>query len=264
MLAGRFKAELAGVDKDPGVQALAKAYDASGVEARRLLQVANEEKGKAQALEKAIQERDSQLEALKLEKQLGPEIVDPTPDELATWSAQKVAAHEVSKLKREQLKEKLETQKKQSDESTKVNLETRKAQVLERIDHMSAQKEEFPGFEDYMKMDEKGTGPIADWMPLLPMLSGHPIAPLVLYLVAKGHDALQKDKASAVASKQAKLKAEELARASIPAAAGAGGGPGPQPTPAKPAESVDPDSDEGHNARLIASHSWTKPLLPID
>lgn len=263
MLAGRFKSALPGVEKDPGVQELVKAYDASGLEARRLLKVGADAQEQVKAAAKAIAERDAQLEALKLEKQLGPEIVDPTEAESANWTPKQWADHSVAKMKREQLKEKLEAQQKASVAQAANAKQESAKEVFRRMDYMSAQKEEFPGFDDMMKQDENGRGPIADWVSLVPELSGKAIAPLALYLMAKGHESLQKDRAAAVAAKASITNAKELVAATLPAAAGAGSGPAPEPNAPKPNVPAD-DSDAGHNARLIASHSWTPPVLPID
>jgi hypothetical protein len=246
------------------VEELEKSYDASGAEARRILQVATEAQAGLKVKDTAIAELNARIEALNLEKQLGPEIKDPTPEELAGMTPQQQAAHEISKLKRDQLKEKLETQKKTSEAAAKADAESRQQTVLSRIEHMTKSEEEYPGFGDYMKVDGEGKGPIADWMPLLPMLSGHPIAPLVLYLLAKGHESIQKDRASAAATKKSALEAAALVSASLPAASGPAGGPSPLPEPSKTTSTIDPDSDEGHNARLIGAHSWSKPILPID
>lgn len=263
MLAGRFKSAISGVDQDPGVKALVQAYDASGVEARRLLKVAAETQEQVKAAVALVAARDAELETFKLEKQLGPEIKDPTEAESANWTAKQWADHAVAKLQRSQLKDKLETQAKQTAESTKASTAARTQEVFSRMDHMRAQKEEFPGFEEAMAVDADGKGPIANWMPLLPMLAGQPIAPLALYLISKGHEAVQKDKAAFLASKRSKDDAAALVAASLPAAGGPGGAAVAQPEPAKPPVPAD-DSDAGHNARLIASHSWSKPVLPID
>ncbi len=246
------------------VEELEKSYQASGVEARRLLQVAKESKEQIKAREAQIAAHAAELETFKLEKQLGPEIVDPTPEESANWTAKQWADHSVSKLKRDQLKDRLETQKKQAEATSKSAREARTNEVFARMDHMSKSTDEFPRFDDMMKEDENGRGPISDWVKLLPMLSGEPIAPLALYLIAVGHEALQKDRASRAATLKSEKEAAALAAASLPAAAGPSGAPAPQPEPSRTAAPED-DSDAGHNERLIASHNFGgKPILPYD
>lgn len=246
LIFGRFKTE---------AEAEA-AYAASGREGRRLAQLTKDLE--AQAKQVAV-DRDkfaSELENLKMQAELGPEVAEPTPEEMETWSAAKVAKHYADKTKRDITKKQLEDRKISAEKESKAATEDRYNKITGLAKRMAADQENFPHYAEM--------SPVYDeLMDLEGGLIGLPNAPLILYLAAKGHTALQMERASAKKTKESSTTAAAVAAANLPGA----GAPGAAPSLAAPGtgpanNQPDPNSDEAHMARILtAGRKLNQPIF---
>lgn len=241
LLAGRFKT----------ADELVQAYTASGQEGRRI-------RGELDQAQGQLKKLNAEMETLRLEKEMGPEVAEPTPEELAAWDTARVAKFYANKTERKFLKERLERESKARAEDSKRESDARQGKILSTMGFMERAPEKFPRLVELVPTMHEILG-------MAPALVGQEGAPYVTYLAAYGHEALQRDLASKDATVKAAATAKLKAAAGVPAAGGTGGNGAPAPEPPKPA-SAGPEkgSDAEHVANLLAAHTGHRPILPID
>ena len=216
------------------------AYKHSSTEGRRLAAAIKDQQ---QANETATAALKAELTELKMSAEAGPEIAEPTEQELEAMGPVK-AMRLMQKISERKALTKSLKEKKEARESEAKRYDTDlRAHINQSIAQMKGNSKDFP---KYIELQEE-MGAIMDMEE-----QGPQNGPLIMYLAAYGRDALRQaaeaTKKSSESTEQAKAKAKAAA-----VVAGAPGGSGSAPGDPGGGAAPDPDSDEAHNQRLIAA-----------
>jgi hypothetical protein len=228
MWAGRFKTP----------EDLEVAYDQSSKEGRRLSAALKDQQ---RANEEAIAAMRNEISELKLAAELGPEIPEPTEQEMEAMGPVKaMRAMEKSRERKAKAQQLADAKAKREADAKRYSSDLR-AHINKSIEEMKGDTKNFP---DYAALQD-GMNAIMDLED-----QGPQNGPLIVYLAAYGRRALAQAAEASEKSSQSAAQAKAKAQAAAAAAAAPGGSGGSPASPGtKPA--IDPDSDEAHNRRLV-------------
>ena len=226
------------------------AYKHSSTEGKRLAGRVKEIEAGAQAKANELTARIAELE---MQVQIGPEIKEPTDEELEAMGPVKAARALQKVTERKALAEKLkDKQLARENEAKKWDADVR-AHIDESITRMQKDSENFPEYRELAPA-------ILEIADNVPWATGNPNSAQLLYYAAFGRRALANVKSANSKTKESadKAKLKAAASATATAAAGAGGGT-KDPVAAK--KTPKPDSDEAVNARMQAAYERKHPKL---
>ena len=201
--------------------------------------------------QKEIDALKDQLAEAKMVAEIGPEIKEPSDEELEAMGPVKATRLLTKIAEQKRLLADVKTRNEFRSKESKANADLRYNKIVEKAQVMRTAKDEkgelvFPDFVELQPvMDEL--------MSLEPGVTGHDNSPEILHLAAYGKRALERDRMSKAKTKESEGAAALKAKAAGvgAGAAGAAGGGAKQP---EVKAKVDADSDEAHVERLLKAH----------
>ncbi len=227
------------------------AYKHSSAEGKRLAGRVKEIEAGAQAKATELAARIAELE---LQVELGPEMKEPTDEELEAMGPIK-AARTIQKYgERKMLAAKLKEQKESREAKNKEWEGQVKTHIDESITKMQQDKDAYP---DYRELAPD----IMDLADRVPWATGNPNSAQLLYYAAFGRRALSKVKEAAGKTKESADKAKLTAAAAATATAAAGAGGGTKDPVAAGKSKPKPGSDDAVNEGMMAAYARKHPSL---
>ena len=219
------------------------AYRHSSVEGKRLAKMVKEQEAAHASALSAAQDRIAELE---IQAELGPEIKEPTEDELEKMGPVKSMLHLQKISERKALAASLKGRTEQRKAEAKKAEAQLKAHHDMAWDEMERDAEHFPDFNDLKPV-------MKSILDLEPGVAGFPNSPLIAFLAAYGRRAL--GKRGELAKKEAGSKAAAKAKAGAGAAAAGAAGSGASKEPISTKKAPAADSDEAVNNGLEAAYN---------
>lgn len=213
------------------------AYSHSSKEGKRLATTVKEQEA---AHDKTVGELRDKIAELEILAEAGPEIKEPTDEELEALGPVKATRLLQRLSDRKTLLHSLKGRKEQRERDAKSEVGALKGHIDGQIDAMLADAQRFP---DYGVLQPDMTM----IMDAEPGVTGHPNSPQIVYLAAYGRRALKRDGEARTKTKESEDAAKAKAKAAAVGAGAAGATGGGAKEPAKPSDQ-DLDSDEAFNA----------------
>lgn len=203
---------------------------------------------------KQVSDLQAQLAELQMQVEIGPEIKEPTDEELEAMGPIK-AARMIQKLgERKATAAKLkEKQEARAAEQKRWESDT-KASIDNAISKMLKDGENFP---DYREL----TPAILEIADAVPWATGNPDSAQLLYFAAFGRRALSKLGEAKAKTKESEATAKATAAAAATATATAGSGAGTKDPVASGKQAPKPGSDEAVNQGMQAAWARKNPSL---
>ena len=213
--------------------------------------------GRVKEIEAGAQAKASELAAqiaeLQMQVELGPEMKEPTDEELEAMGPVK-AARAIQRFgERKALAAKLKEQQGAREASQKKWEADVKNHIDDSISKMQADSEQYP---DYKELAPD----ILDIADRVPWATGNPNSAQLLYYAAFGRRALSKVSEAKGKTKESAEKAK-LAAAKAAAVTAAAGEAGGTKDPAKPKTTPKPGSDDAVNRKMQDAYNRRHPKL---
>ena len=225
------------------------AFGHSSREGKRLAAYTKELEAASAKTQGELSARIAELEILA---EVGPEMKEPTDEELEAMGPVKAMRLTQKMSDRKTRLAQLKAQREQSEKTSKAEAQAKETRIVNLAKNMRSMKDE-AGNSRYPDFDE--VAPIIDELiDFEPGAFGHEKSPIIGYYAAYGFRALQKDRAAKTKTKESEEAAKAKARAAA-AGAGAAGATGTGKDPAVTKTGPEPDSDAEANDRLTKAYA---------